>query len=189
MDLGAAVDRLEGYKSALKTHHMTEDPKLIYHGTFFQPEGFAGASELLDLDQPPTAIFASNDVMAMGAMDAVRNRGLRVPGGRFHFRFRRYSPGRSCTPGAHHRPAAIERNGWDGSQMLPIQKLNDPEKEMARIELHHGADSTRFDIAPEEQGWLTTHAKPALPFVIGTLWQKGGPTLSNYTLSLPKPNF
>ena len=79
MDLGCALDRLDGYRSALRTNHIPEEPELIYEGTFFQPDGFTGASTLLDLPNPPTAIFASNDVMAMGVMDAVRNRGLRVP--------------------------------------------------------------------------------------------------------------
>ncbi len=79
MDLGCAVDRLEGYRSALRTHHIPELPGLIYEGTFFQPDGYAGASAMLDGIAPPTAIFASNDVMAMGVMDAVRNRGLRIP--------------------------------------------------------------------------------------------------------------
>jgi LacI family transcriptional regulator len=79
MDLGCAADRLDGYRSALRTHHFPEARELIYEGTFFQPDGYAGASALLDLPDPPTAIFASNDVMAMGVMDAVRTRGLRVP--------------------------------------------------------------------------------------------------------------
>jgi len=79
MDLGAANERLEGYKSALRTNHIPEDPNLIYEGTFFQPDGYAGTTTLLELQDAPTAIFASNDVMAMGAMDAVRSRGLHVP--------------------------------------------------------------------------------------------------------------
>src|SRR4030065_2084006 len=79
MDLGGAVGRLDGYRSALRTNHIPEEPELIYEGTFFQPDGFTGASSLLALPHPPTAIFASNDVMAMGVIDAVRNRGLRVP--------------------------------------------------------------------------------------------------------------
>jgi LacI family transcriptional regulator len=79
MDLGCAADRQEGYRSALRTAHLDVDEELIYEGTFFQPDGYSGASELLNLADPPTAIFASNDVMALGVMDAVRNRGFRVP--------------------------------------------------------------------------------------------------------------
>jgi LacI family transcriptional regulator len=79
MDLGCADDRLEGYRSALRTYHLPDENELIYEGNFFQPDGYAGATVLLNLANPPTAIFASNDVMAMGAMDAVRNRGLRIP--------------------------------------------------------------------------------------------------------------
>jgi LacI family transcriptional regulator len=134
MDLGAAVDRLEGYKSALKTHHITEDPKLIYHGTFFQPEGFAGASELLDLDEPPTAIFASNDVMAMGAMDAVRNRGLRVPEDVSILGFDDIPQAEVVRPALTTVRQPLREMGGMAAQML-IEKLNDPEKEMARIEL------------------------------------------------------
>lgn len=79
MDLGCAQDRLAGYRAALRTYHLPDARELIYEGDFFQQDGYAGASALLDLPHPPTAIFASNDVMAMGAMDAIRNRGLRIP--------------------------------------------------------------------------------------------------------------
>ena len=80
MDLGCAVDRLDGYRSALRTHHIAFASELVYEGTFSQPDGYAGTQALLELKVPPTAIFASNDVMAMGVMDAVRSRGLRIPG-------------------------------------------------------------------------------------------------------------
>jgi LacI family transcriptional regulator len=79
MDLGCADERLKGYRSALRDNHIPEDEALIYPGMFNQPDGYTGALAMLDLADPPTAIFASNDVMAMGAMDAVRNRGLRIP--------------------------------------------------------------------------------------------------------------
>ena len=81
IDLGCALDRLDGYRSALRTNHIPDGPELIYEGTFFQPDGYTGASTLLALPNPPSsAIFASNDVMAMGVMDAVRTKGLRGPG-------------------------------------------------------------------------------------------------------------
>src|SRR5512137_142631 len=60
MDLGCSIDRLDGYRSALRTNHIPEAPGLIYEGDFSQPDGYAGASFLLDLPDPPTAIFASN---------------------------------------------------------------------------------------------------------------------------------
>ena len=53
MDLGCAADRLAGYRSALRTYHIPEAPELIYEGTFFQPDGYAGACALLDLPVPP----------------------------------------------------------------------------------------------------------------------------------------
>jgi LacI family transcriptional regulator len=134
MDLGAAVDRLDGYKSALKTHHIDEDPKLIYHGTFFQPEGYAGACELMELAEPPTAIFASNDVMAMGAMDAVRTRGLRIPEDVSIMGFDDIPQAEVVRPALSTVRQPLRDMGAIATQML-IEKLKDPEKEMTRIEL------------------------------------------------------
>jgi LacI family transcriptional regulator len=79
LDLGSAVDRMDGYKMALRSNHLPLDPDLIYEGTYHQPDGYDGAKKFLELANPPTAIFAANDTMAMAAMDAVRERGLRVP--------------------------------------------------------------------------------------------------------------
>jgi LacI family transcriptional regulator len=79
MDMGCAQDRLAGYRQALKAHDLSFAPELVWHGDFHQPEGYAGAQALLSLPDPPTAIFASNDVMAFGVMEAARDRGLRIP--------------------------------------------------------------------------------------------------------------
>jgi LacI family transcriptional regulator len=45
-----------------------------------QAGGFSATEQLLALPQPPTAVFAANDEMAFGAIDAVNSRGLKVPG-------------------------------------------------------------------------------------------------------------
>lgn len=79
MSVGCARDRLAGYQQALREVGLPLDPALIREGDFLQPRGFSCANELLYLAQPPTAIFASNDVSALGAMEAARNRGLRIP--------------------------------------------------------------------------------------------------------------
>ena len=79
MTLGCARDRLAGYQQALRDAGLPLDPALVREGDFLQPQGFTCGNELFDLALPPTAIFASNDVSAFGVMEAVRNRGLRIP--------------------------------------------------------------------------------------------------------------
>jgi LacI family transcriptional regulator len=79
METGSAHQRLDGYQTALRDHGILTDPALIYAGNFFQLSGLEGANYLLSLKSPPTAIFASNDVMAVGAYEAIRARGLRIP--------------------------------------------------------------------------------------------------------------
>lgn len=79
MAMGSARSRLLGYRQALSDHGLAEDPALVVEGDYQQPAGHAGALALLALPNPPSAIFASNDVMAFGAMDAIRNVGLRIP--------------------------------------------------------------------------------------------------------------
>lgn len=134
MDLGCAVDRLNGYRSALRTHHLPEAPELIYEGTFFQPDGFAGASAMLDLPVPPTAIFASNDVMAMGVMDAVRDRGLRVPLDVSILGFDDIPQASLVRPALTTVNQPLEKMGRVAAQML-LDLLRYPDKEAERIEL------------------------------------------------------
>jgi LacI family transcriptional regulator len=134
MDLGAATDRLDGYKSALRVHHIPEDPDLIYEGTFFQPDGYAGAGALMDLANPPTAIFASNDAMAMGAMDAVRSRGLRIPGDLSILGFDDIPQAAQVRPSLTTVRQPLEQMGRVATQML-LDRLKNPTQEITRIEL------------------------------------------------------
>jgi LacI family transcriptional regulator len=78
-DMISAQHRLEGYKAALADHGIPLDSELIFEGDFTQACGFNGASQFLNLYEPPTAVFASNDVSAVGVIDAARAHGLSVP--------------------------------------------------------------------------------------------------------------
>jgi LacI family transcriptional regulator len=71
--------RVAGYRSALRDHRLPLDEVLIRAGGFTEEGGYRGMRELLKLDPRPTAVFAANDLMAMGAMIALREAGLRVP--------------------------------------------------------------------------------------------------------------
>jgi LacI family transcriptional regulator len=134
MDLGCAMDRLNGYRSALRVNHIPEEPALIFHGTFFQPDGFTGASMLLELPDPPTAIFASNDVMAMGVIDAVRTRGLRVPEDISVIGFDDIPQASMIHPALTTISQPLEKMGRVATQIL-LDLLSHPSKKAGRIEL------------------------------------------------------
>ncbi|MCX4475804.1 LacI family DNA-binding transcriptional regulator [Streptomyces cellulosae] len=71
--------RLDGYRAALEGAGVTPDEALVVPGDFRPEAGYAGCRALLDLPEPPTAVFAASDQMALGAVEALRGRGLRVP--------------------------------------------------------------------------------------------------------------
>ncbi len=78
--LNSSIERHKGYKDALAAHHIPYNPDLVRNGEFDSPQSFSAANELLDLPEPPTAIFAASDLSAFGAADAIRSRGLNIPG-------------------------------------------------------------------------------------------------------------
>jgi len=73
-------DRLAGYCRALDRAGIAFDPELICDGAFDFDSGVRGATRLLELPQPPTAIFASNDDMAAGVLAVAHDRNLDLPG-------------------------------------------------------------------------------------------------------------
>ncbi len=76
---GPIAYRLIGYLQALERHGIPHDEALIQQGEFNERGGFAAMQALLALSPRPTAVFASNDLMAMGAYLAIREAGLRIP--------------------------------------------------------------------------------------------------------------
>lgn len=71
--------RGDGYRAALQAAGVAVSDDLIRAGDFGAESGFEAATVLLHLDSPPTAIFAAGDQMALGAYEATRRIGLRVP--------------------------------------------------------------------------------------------------------------
>jgi LacI family transcriptional regulator len=71
--------RLDGYRAGLDAAGVELRAEYVRPGNFYHEAGFEGGAALLDLPEPPTAIFASSDQMALGVYEAVRLRGLRVP--------------------------------------------------------------------------------------------------------------
>lgn len=76
---GACQWRYTGYRKALRKAGIAYDAALVTQGEFSFESGIGGANRLLDLADPPTAIFAANDDMAAGVIRAAGERGLAVP--------------------------------------------------------------------------------------------------------------
>ena len=76
----ATEERLRGYHAALAGAGVLPDDSLVRYSNFRIDGGREQAAALLDLPEPPTAIFAFNDSMAIGVMQEAAARGLAVPG-------------------------------------------------------------------------------------------------------------
>lgn len=70
--------RWEGYRQALATHGLVQEDTLIQEADLTQLGGHAAAQQLLAVPNPPSAIVCFNDLMALGAMRAVQERGMVV---------------------------------------------------------------------------------------------------------------
>lgn len=75
----ASRGRQLGYQQALTDHNISFDETFVRNGQGTPDDGYMYAHELLNLAMPPTAIFCGNDRTAMGAYDALRERGLKIP--------------------------------------------------------------------------------------------------------------
>lgn len=71
--------RLRGYLKAHEALGMPVDPALQQNGNWSRDSGAAAMARLLDLAEPPTAVFCANDLMAVGALDAAFTRRIAVP--------------------------------------------------------------------------------------------------------------
>ncbi|HEX7556561.1 MAG TPA: substrate-binding domain-containing protein, partial [Leptolinea sp.] len=137
MDLDSAMDRLEGYKAALWSHHIPFSEELVRESTFHQLDGYNSAMDLLNLTNPPTAIFASNDSMAFGAMDAVREKSKRIPEDISIIGFDDIPQANIIHPALTTVRQPLRQMGSMATQML-LDLLKNPDTPSKRIELPTG---------------------------------------------------
>lgn len=112
-DHGQSQDRLLGYRRALERHGIPVDEGLVKQGLFDYESGYRCARSLLSAASAPTAIFASNDPMAMGVLSAAHELRFDVPG-------------RLSVAGFDDSPMA--RHAWP-----PLTTVRQPIAEVARL--------------------------------------------------------
>ncbi|WP_198046966.1 LacI family DNA-binding transcriptional regulator [Kutzneria sp. 744] len=71
--------RMHGYRAAMEAEKTPVPRSYVRPGEFTYQTGLLGTEALLDLTEPPTAIFAGNDEIALGVIETARTRGLRIP--------------------------------------------------------------------------------------------------------------
>jgi DNA-binding LacI/PurR family transcriptional regulator len=72
-------ERYAGFVQALEAHGLPVRPDLVHIGLPKEDFGYRATSALLDLPEPPTALYVGNAYLALGALKAIRGRGLRIP--------------------------------------------------------------------------------------------------------------
>ena len=74
-----ALERLEAYETSIAAQGCDSDPELVFRGDYSRSAGYRAMEYFVSLAAPPTAIIASNDVNALGILDAANDLGLRIP--------------------------------------------------------------------------------------------------------------
>ena len=78
-DTSTGYHRLQGVKVAFKARGLEVDSDLIYYGNYKRESGYEQTQKILGSRKKATAIFAANDIMAIGAIEALAEKGLKVP--------------------------------------------------------------------------------------------------------------
>lgn len=79
LSIDTALNRLEGYKNSLKRHNLPFDSELVVESEMTEEGGYKAFYELIKKRVKFTAIFAANDLIALGIMTAAKNVGVKIP--------------------------------------------------------------------------------------------------------------
>ena len=112
LGLSSFRERKEGYLAALREHGIPVDDRLIASGQPRQEDGRRMAGDLLDLEIPPTAVFAASNLITLGALEAIRDRALNVP--------------------QHVAVVGFDDAPWAGLLACPLTTVSQPSYEMGR---------------------------------------------------------
>lgn len=134
LDMGVGVDRLAGWRRALTEAGIEPDDALVAHGGFSVESGQERMAELLARDPGIDAVFAANDLMAVGAMRVLREHGRTVPDDVAVVGFDDSETARQSVPPLSSVRQEVERAGHRMAELL--------------LELVGGATEPRQEVLP-----------------------------------------
>jgi len=133
-DQAASARRYQGFANAMRAHGLAVDAELVHQGDFTFKTGVEGAHQLLSRRVRPTAVFASNDDMALGVLAAAQRLGLAVPAD-------------LSIAGFDDSPAA-------GLDWPPLTTVRQPVDQMARTAVEMLIGANRSDAEPPTEASL-----------------------------------
>jgi LacI family transcriptional regulator len=129
------LERLEGYRQALAQAGLEFDPALMVSGDWSPTSGYQAAQQLLAAGQSFSAIFTQNDLMAVGAIRALREAGLRVPDDVSVIGFDDIPLASYLDPPLTTLRQPMEESGRQAARML-IETIQDPNRSSEGVLIH-----------------------------------------------------
>lgn len=127
--LTPSMQRMEGYKRCLKEHSILFRPELVEKGDFHFESGRDAVQRLLHSPRPPSAVFALNDMMAIGAIAAANDLGIRVPQDLSIIGFDNIALGTVVTPALTTMAQPIPEMAFQAISLL-LDRLNGNRQDM-----------------------------------------------------------
>ena len=151
MNQGAAIDRLNGFRAAVKDFGLNAKDRWIEQGDFKYESGVAAATRILAAKSRPTAIFASNDDMAAGALFVAHRQGFDVPSDLSVVGFDNIAMSQRLYPPLTTVRQPTKQAAAAATEML-IQSLLSGDREITNIELPTELIVRESSAAPGETG-------------------------------------
>lgn len=130
--VSTATLRQEGYRFALQDAGLPYDPELVSTGDFRQEGGYQAMNALLNLAEPPTAVFSSNNVMTLGALQAIHEKCLKIPEEIALVSFDDMPWAASLQPPLSAVAQPTYEIGTTAARLL-LERVNDPERSTRRV--------------------------------------------------------
>ena len=181
IDSRPGIDRLRGYRAAIQELGLAYRDDYVRYGDFYAESGREQTARLLALDEPPTAIFAAADMMAIGAVRAASEAGPDRAGRPQHRRVRRHPACSPREPAPHHAAPGQARPGRGGRRCprgtdrrrSGASVAPDAPRRARRTRQHRrSVGETRFAPRPPPAAFVRAVPKPFLSVV---QWRRENP--------------